>query len=188
MVSISENKCVGCGICVTGCLANAISINGSGFAVIDRDKCVNCGACIKNCPQNAVREIKEVILFAIGTDDGKTIKSGDHVGMSKFYQIWKYLDGKLIFKEKRENIKYEENESEVHGDPQKAEKVASVLKGVSVIVGKMFGPNIIRLKNKFVPVVIREPNIKKAVKIIEENINEIIEEKNKKEKTGLVLN
>ena len=187
MISISRNKCVGCGICAVGCPVNAISINNNGFAVIDRSKCVNCGACVKNCSQNAIKEIKETILFAIGTDNEKTIKSNDHVGMSRFYQIWKYSDGKLIFKERRENIKYEEDESEIHGDPKKAEKVASVLKKVDVIVGKIFGPNIVRLKNKFVPVVIRKSNIEEAVKIIEENINEIIEEKNKREKTGLVL-
>ncbi len=49
------------------------------------------------------------------------------------------------------------------------------------------GPNIVRLKSKFVPVIIREPRIKKATKIIQENINEIINEYNKKEKYGVIL-
>ncbi len=187
MINISKNKCLGCEACISKCPTNAISINNDGFAVINKNKCIDCGICVKNCSQNAIKEIKETVLFAIGTDNEKMIKSDNHVGMSKFYQIWKYSDGKLTFKEKRENIKYKENESKIHGDPKKAEKVVSVLKKVDVIVGKIFGPNIIQLKNKFVPVVIRELNIKKAVKIIEENINEIIEEKNKKEKVGLVL-
>ena len=38
----------------------------------------------------------------------------------------------------------------------------SVLKDVDVLVGKMLGPNIKRLKNKFVAVIIREPEIEKA--------------------------
>jgi len=187
MINISKNKCVGCGLCKTKCPRGAIIISDKGYAVIDQNKCIHCKMCIETCPQKAIKDIKEKLIFAIGTDDGKTIKSNDHVGMSKYFQIWEYSEGKLIFKETRKNIKYKEDKSKIHGDPKKAEKVASALKGIDVIVGKMFGPNIVRIKNKFVPVVIREPNIKKALEMIKQNINEIIEEKNKKEKAGLVL-
>ena len=65
--------------------------------------------------------------------------------------------------------------------------MASVLSGVDVIVGRIFGPNIVRIRNKFVSAVVREPVIENAAKIIEDNINEIIEEENKKERRGLVL-
>jgi hypothetical protein len=126
-------------------------------------------------------------LFAIGTDDDKTIKQEDHIGMSKFFQIWKYSNGKLIFQEKRDNVKYKEDEERSHGDPGKAKATSSVLIDIDVLVGKMFGPNIVRLKNKYVCAVIREPEIKKATEIIKENINEIIDEKNKKERNGIVL-
>jgi len=54
-------------------------------------------------------------------------------------------------------------------------------------VGKIFGPNIFRLKTKFVPVVVREQNIEKATETIKENINEIIEEKNKEERMAIVI-
>ena len=187
MISISKNKCLGCGLCGLDCPVKAVTIGDNGYAVINREKCLNCGICIEKCPQGAIKDIKGRLTIAIGTDDKETIKADDHVGMSKFYQIWEYSEGEMNFKETRENIKYEEDEREVHGDPQKAKKVASVLDNVDVIIGKIFGPNIVRLRNKFVAAVVREPSIKKSLEIIKNNINEIIEEKNKSERRGIVL-
>lgn len=186
MMNVSKNKCVGCGICVRKCPVGAISVK-DGVATIDQDKCINCELCLKNCPQNAIKEITEELLVAIGTDDDKRIKSDDHVGMSKYFQVWKYSNGELTFKERRENVKYKEDEERIHGDPGKARATASALKNIDVLIGKMFGPNIARLKNKFVCAVVREETIEQAIEMIKENINEIIEEKNKEEKSGLIL-
>ena len=186
MLNVSKNKCVGCGICVDKCPTDSISVK-NGVADIDPEECIDCGSCIKVCPQNAIKKIEENLLIAIGTDDGKTIKSDDHVGMSKYFQIWKYSDGELTFLEKRENVKYKEDETRIHGDPGKAKATASALTGVEVLIGKRFGPNITRLKNRFVCAVIRDESIEEGNKLIKENINEILEEKHKEEKSGIIL-
>lgn len=188
MINVSKSKCVGCGICESKCPVGAISVEKEiGIAVIDEDKCTNCFLCLEKCPQGALKDIKGELVFAIGTDDEDTIKPDDHVGMSKYFQIWKYSNGKLDFVETRENTKYKEDESRIHGDMGKAKATASVLGGVDVLIGKMMGPNIERLKNKFVPVIIREPKIEKAIEIIKDNLNEILEEKEREERKGLIL-
>jgi ferredoxin/predicted Fe-Mo cluster-binding NifX family protein len=185
MISISINKCVGCEICVKVC-PDGIEV-ADGIAIL-KDKNVDCfEKAAKACPQNAIKEIEKDLLFAIGTDDDKLIKPDDHVGMSRYFQVWQYLNGEMKFKEKRENVKYKEDEDRIHGDPGKAKATSSVLTGINVLVGKMFGPNIVRLRNKFVCVVIREPEIEKAIEIIKESINEIIDEYNKKNRNGIIL-
>ncbi len=186
MKNVSKNKCIGCGICVSECKADAISIEYA-IALIDEDKCIGCGTCIKVCPQNAIKKIEENLVIAIGTDDGKMVKSDNHVGMSQHFQIWEYSNGVLSFREERENAKYKEDESKLHGDPSKAKATTSVLDDIDLLVGKMIGPNITRIKEKFVCAVVRKPSIEQAIKIIKENINEIIEEKNKKERSALIL-
>ncbi len=188
MMMISRNRCVGCGMCASGCSVNAIYVDTEkGFAVFREDKCIDCCVCIQNCPQNAIKDVREELLFAIGTDDGKTIKQGDHFGMSKIFQIWRYSNGELIFKEERKNVKYQEDETRIHGDPNKAKATSSVLGGVDVLVGKMMGPNIVRLQKKFVPIIVRQSRINETLEILKENIIEIIEEKEKKERRGLIL-
>ena len=94
MISISKNRCVGCGICISNCPSDALSVE-EGIAVVNQGKCTTCGICVKNCPQDAILDIRETVVFAIGTDDGKHIKSDDHVGAAKYYMIWKYADGQM---------------------------------------------------------------------------------------------
>ncbi len=188
MMNISKNKCVGCGICENECPKDSISVDlKKGIAVFDRDRCINCGICLKSCLQSAIKEIIGNLVIAIGTDNEKIIKPDEHFGMSKYFQVWNYSNGEIFLKETRENAKYEEDETITHGDPSKAKATASVLTGVDVLAGKMMGPNIDRLKKKFVPVIIREPDIKKSLEIIKENINEIFEEKEKTDRRGIIL-
>ena len=100
MKNVSMNKCIGCGICVSECKVDAISIKDE-IASIDEEKCVSCGTCIEVCPQNAIKKIEENLIVAIGTDGGEMVKSDNHVGMSKYFRIWEYSNGELAFREER---------------------------------------------------------------------------------------
>lgn len=52
---INRNLCVGCGICMEECPADAIALDDENKAGIDDAQCVRCGVCHDVCPENAVR-------------------------------------------------------------------------------------------------------------------------------------
>lgn len=121
------------------------------------------------------------LLIAFGTDDGEKLKTSGHFGMSKYFYIYEFSDDKEVFVERRENVKFEGDESMKHGDPDKERATSSVLKNINVIVSARFGPNITRLLKKFVCIVVRMDSIEESIKIIHANIDKVIEEKNKGE-------
>ena len=52
MFKVDKEKCVGCGVCVEVCPAQAITMD-KGKAVIS-NQCVDCGRCVQACPQEAI--------------------------------------------------------------------------------------------------------------------------------------
>ena len=50
---ISEEKCIGCGMCAKHCDHEGVSIRNKK-AVIDPDNCVGCGHCFSFCPKGAI--------------------------------------------------------------------------------------------------------------------------------------
>ena len=122
------------------------------------------------------------LLVAFGTDDGKSLKGDDHVGMSKYFDVYRISQNKEEFVERRENVKVKADESMKHGDPKKAKATSSVLKNVDVLVGRRFGPNLPRLLKKIVCAIARTDTINSAIKLVHDNMDRIIEEKNKGEK------
>ena len=71
------------------------------------------------------------------------------------------------------------DETMKHGDPEKARATSSVIEGVHVLVGRKFGPNLPRLLNKFVCVVVRTNTVISAIEAVHNNMDRIVEEKNK---------
>ena len=127
-------------------------------------------------------------LIAFGTDDGKNLNN-DHVGMAQYYYVYEFSSGKEKLVEKRENTRFTGDENMKHGDPEKAKATSSVLKGVDVLVGRKFGPNLPRLLDRFVCVLVRTNTIATAIEAIHNNMDRIAEEKDKEEgRKHIVLN
>jgi len=57
---VSEEMCVGCGICVEECPVDAISMTDD-VANIHMDECIHCGTCHAVCPEEAVRHDSEKV-------------------------------------------------------------------------------------------------------------------------------
>lgn len=114
------------------------------------------------------------LKVAFGTDDGISMKSDNHCGQSKFYNVYEITEDGYTFLEQRMNVKYSEDETLKHGDPGKAKAVSSVLNGIDVIVCNIFGPNITRIVKKYVCVVVREKDLKKSIELIMRNFDRIV--------------
>lgn len=119
------------------------------------------------------------VLVTFGTDDGVNLNN-DHLGMAKYFPVYQLYDGKADFVETRSNSSFKGDETIKHGDPAKAKATSSVLEGIDVIVGKKFGPNLTRLLNKFVCVVVRTTTIGKAIQCVQRDMSTIENEMNKK--------
>lgn len=55
-MKVNQEKCIGCGACVSMCPVSAISFDDNGKAKIDKEKCIHCGACQATCPVEAIDE------------------------------------------------------------------------------------------------------------------------------------
>lgn len=65
-----EDCCTGCGICVSTCKENSVSLQEGG-PVFDYSRCLNCGQCIQACPAGAIREEKSGFRVLVGGKLGR---------------------------------------------------------------------------------------------------------------------
>ncbi len=90
----------------------------------------------------------------------------DHFGEGTLFLIYEINREGYILLEKRENSTLSEDE---HGSEEKARDIASILRDVDVLLGFQFGPNILRIKDRFLPVVSRENHIDVALRLFFKN-------------------
>lgn len=92
-----------------------------------------------------------IIRAALATDDGKTLMDR-HFGDGKYYDIYEITESSSKFLSRIENPNHGEEGPEVHADPEKALSISQLLKweGVNTAVSRFFGPNIKKIRKKFV--------------------------------------
>ena len=115
----------------------------------------------------------EKIRVAFATDNGKTFM-GRHFGDADFYDIYEIAGNNAKFIKRIDNTVDEE----VHADPKKAKGISKLLlhENVNVVVSKIFGPNIKRIKKKFVCIVVKDEEIEEGINKICLNIGKIYNE------------
>jgi len=114
------------------------------------------------------------LKVAFATDNGKNFIER-HFGDAKYYDVYEISDTNTKFIKRIKNT-IEEDVQDLHADPEKAKGIAGLFKDeyIQVLVSKVFGPNIQRIKLKFVCVLINDNtieesiiNIQKRLKIIQ---------------------
>ncbi len=58
IVSIDEEKCNGCGLCIPNCAEGAIKLINGKAKLVDERFCDGLGACLGHCPQDAITVIE----------------------------------------------------------------------------------------------------------------------------------
>jgi predicted Fe-Mo cluster-binding NifX family protein len=116
------------------------------------------------------------IKLACATDDRINFTK-EHFGEAKTYLIYEMNleNGELKFLEERKNTSSEE---ETHGDPKKAKEISDLLNDIQVLVAFAMGPNVVRMRKRFVPIISRILKIQDAlekIKPIKEEIKKEIE-------------
>ena len=120
--------------------------------------------------------------LAFATDDGKTFIDR-HFGDAEYYDVYEISGADSEFIKRITNTTEEDDES-IHADPEKAKGVAGLFKNenIKVVVSKVFGPNIKRIKKKFVCVLMNDNSILESIKKIQQNIHVVDNEWSKGEK------
>jgi ferredoxin len=54
-LQLREDRCIGCGMCLTVCPHEVFVLNNGKVKIRDRDACMECGACARNCPAEAIQ-------------------------------------------------------------------------------------------------------------------------------------
>lgn len=81
MISISKEKCTGCGTCLKVCPHGVWEIDDRKARLAFMERCIECGACMLNCHDDAIQVTKGTgCLVAIIKEDILKISPGQGGG------------------------------------------------------------------------------------------------------------
>ncbi|MBN2829682.1 MAG: dinitrogenase iron-molybdenum cofactor biosynthesis protein [Candidatus Cloacimonetes bacterium] len=111
------------------------------------------------------------IKAAFATDDGITFVNR-HFGDANYYDIYEFDNKEVQFVKRISNSVGEE---ELHASNEKAKGVTDLLRQerVSVVVSRVFGPNIERIKKQFVCVIVKDIKLENSIFKVIGNIETI---------------
>ncbi len=112
-----------------------------------------------------------LVKIACGTDDGVTYSS-NHFGSSKYYLIYELnlTSGETKFIKKINNISVKE---QTHGDPLKAKSVSKLLSDVNILISKVMGLNINRMRKNFIIIISRINDINDSLNKLKNVLDDI---------------
>ena len=53
-LALDDERCTGCGMCLSVCPHAVFEIDNGHARIVDRDACMECGASALNCPEEAI--------------------------------------------------------------------------------------------------------------------------------------
>ncbi len=129
----------------------------------------------------------EKFITAYATDDGLSFINR-HFGDANFYDIYEISTKEAKLLKRIENNTEEDSDEEIHGNPIKAQSITSILleEGVLMVVSRVFGPNLKRIKKKFLCVIQKEGNIEESLENMKDNFPLLLEEWSKMEERNFI--
>ena len=121
----------------------------------------------------------EKFISAFATDDGKSFIDR-HFGDADFYDIYEISSQEIKLLKRIDNTTEEDDDESGHGDPVKAQGVTGMLKkeGVNMAVSRVFGPNLKRIKKKFLCILAGKRSIEESLKILQKRFPSLLDEWN----------
>ena len=129
----------------------------------------------------------EKLVTAFATDDGETFIDR-HFGDANYYDIYEISADEVKLLKRIDNTTEEDDDEDGHGDPVKAQGVTGMLKkeGVQMNVSRVFGPNLKRIKKKFLCIIVKEGNIEESIKKLKEGFSNLETEWSKGEERNFI--
>lgn len=97
IIEIDEEKCNGCGDCISGCPEGAIQLIDGKARLVSDLFCDGLGACIGNCPRGAIRiENREAEPYDEAKVMANIIKGGDNVIKAHLQHLYEHGEKDLL--------------------------------------------------------------------------------------------